>query len=309
MSRETDIPARPARAAGTLWPVDRLLLFSLAALAGLAAAFHPHPGPLLLAFGALALFLGASANLGTRSRAGEALHAFAPLVVIVGIYETVGFVVGATNPVRWDGFFAALDARLFGPLAPAWRNAFGRPWWLSDALSAAYVSYYLVPTAMGLALYSRGRRDDFDRLVFALQVALLASYAGYFLFPTAGPRVTAEQARTALGGGPLSSGVRLFLRACELNEFDAFPSGHTAVSLVFLAYGWRMLPRWRLPLAVTVAAILFSTVYLSHHYVVDLLAGALVAAAVLAVMPSLRRVFGFGTGRRQQWSAGRTAVR
>jgi hypothetical protein len=34
-------------------------------------------------------------------------------------------------------------------------------------------------------------------------------------------------------------------------------------------------------------------VYLSHHYVIDLFAGALVAAASLAVMPLVHRAFGF----------------
>jgi membrane-associated phospholipid phosphatase len=278
---------------GALWPVDRLLLWTLAALAAVTAAFHPHPSPFLLAQGTLALFIWASAKLGPCSRAGDALHAFAPLVVIVGMFETVGFVVGAANPARWDTYFAALDARVFGALAPAWRNAFGRPAWLSDVLSAFYVSYYPVPTAIAVALYLRNRRDDFDRFIFGMQVTLIASYAGYFFFPTSGPRVPLEAGQAVLGGGDVSAAVRLFLHSSELNTLDAFPSGHTAVSLVVLVYGWRMLPRWRAPLAVVVAGIIFSTVYLSHHYIIDLVAGALLACASLAVMPLIHRVFGF----------------
>lgn len=271
--------------------VDRLLYTALAVLAALAAGFHPHPLRLLLAFSALALFLWSSARLAPRSRAGEALHAFAPLVVIIGVYETVGFVVGATNPARWDAWFAAADARLFGALVPAWRGALGRPAWLSDLLSACYVSYYFVPTAMAVALYGRRRREEFDRFVFGLVATLLASYAGYFLFPTAGPRVPLEQGSAVLGGGAVSAGVRASLHLLELNEFDAFPSGHTAVSLVFLAYGWSLFPRWRGPLVAVVAGIVFSTVYLSHHYIIDLVAGALLAALVLAVAPALQRAF------------------
>ena len=45
-----------ASASRTLWPVDRLLLATLAALAAATATFHPHPGPLLLVHSALALF-------------------------------------------------------------------------------------------------------------------------------------------------------------------------------------------------------------------------------------------------------------
>lgn len=291
--RALDPSARPVLEAGLLWPVDRLLLGALLALSLVALATHPQPARYLAVFGALALFQLACAKLGPRSRAGDALHAFSPLVVIVGVYETVGFLVATANPTRWDAAFAALDARLFGALVPAWRGALGRPAWLSDLLSAAYVSYYAVPTAMAALLYARDRREEFDRLVFGLQVTLVASYAGYFAFPATGPRVPAARAEVVLGGGAVSEGVRLFLRSCELNLLDAFPSGHTAVSLVFLVYGWRMLPRWRAPLVGNVAAILFSTVYLSHHYVVDLVAGALLALGALVAMPRLRRAFGF----------------
>jgi membrane-associated phospholipid phosphatase len=281
---------------GTLAPVDRLLLWSLGALAAATAAFQPHPAKFLVAHAALALFLWASARLAPLSRAGDALHAFAPLAVVVGIFEMVGFVVGAANPVRWDAYFAALDDRLFGALVPAWRGALGRPAWLSDVLSAFYVSYYPVPTAMAMALYLKHRRGDFDRFIFGLQVTLLASYVGYFFFPTAGPRVPPHAAQAVLGGGAVSAAVRQFLHSAELNTLDAFPSGHTAVSLVFLAYGWRMLPRWRAPLTVVVAGIVFSTVFLSHHYVIDLVAGALLAAAALAAMPLAHRAFGLAPG-------------
>ena len=137
------------------------------------------------------------------------MHAFAPLVVIIGVFETVGFVVGAANSARWDTVLAAVDARLFGALVPAWRGALGRPAWLSDVLSAFYVSYYPVPAAMGVALFVRGRREDFDRFVFALQLTLIVSYLGYFFFPTSGPRVPPEAAQAMLGGGAVSAtGVR-----------------------------------------------------------------------------------------------------
>src|SRR5262249_40885233 len=79
------------------------------------------------------------------------------------------------------------------------------------------------------------------------------------------------------------------LHLVERKQLDAFPSGHTALSLLYLVLGWRLLPRWRLPLTALTAGIIFSTVYLSLHYVVDLLAGALVAAVMLLAAPPLHR--------------------
>jgi membrane-associated phospholipid phosphatase len=143
---------------------------------------------------------------------------------------------------------------------------------------------------MAAALQSRRRMADFDRLVFALVGTLLLSFAGYFLWPATGPRVSDADAARLLGGGAVSQGVRHFLSRAELNLLDAFPSGHTAVSLVFLGHGWRLFPRWRLPLLAATAGIVFATVYLSLHYVVDLAAGAALAAATPLLLPRLWRL-------------------
>ena len=71
---------------------------------------------------------------------------------------------------------------------------------------------------------------------------------------------------------------------------DAFPSGHSAVSLIYVGYAWVHLPRWRVVLVVVEIALLFSTVYLSMHYVVDVLSGALLAVAVAGTFRLSRRV-------------------
>jgi membrane-associated phospholipid phosphatase len=278
---------------GGLLPVDRLLLMALAILAAIAAAFHPRPTPFLLLFGALAAFIYTSAKFAPVSRATDAVHAFAPALVISGIFESVGYLVGAANPMRWDATFAALDTRLFGSLVPAWHDAFGRPWWVTDLFSLFYMSYYVAPVAVGAALYANRRREEFDRYAFGLLFILVVCYLGYFACPTSGPRVPIEDGPAVLGGSVVSDVIRRLLRAGELNTWDAFPSGHTAVAVTVLIYGWRLLPSWRVSLSVIAAGIIFSTVYLSHHYIIDLFAGAGLALAAIMLMPYLERAFGF----------------
>jgi membrane-associated phospholipid phosphatase len=293
------IQEQATHAPGGNWPVDRLLLGTLAALALVAAAAQPRPAPALLLFGVLALFVVAAARLGPATRQGRVVHAFGPLAVVVGIYESVGFLAGAVNPTRWDATFAALDGRLFGPLVPAWRGVLGRPPWLCDLLSACYFSYYLVPLAMAVALYLDGRHREHRRFVFAVVATLLATYAGYFLCPTSGPRVPAADAQAVLGGGLLASALRVFIARFELNALDAFPSGHTSLSVVFLALGWKLFPRWRAPLALTVGGIVYSTVFLSHHYLVDVVAGALLGLGLLPALPYAERALDLR--RRLAW--------
>jgi membrane-associated phospholipid phosphatase len=279
-----------------LAPVDRMLLAFVAFLAVVAALAYPRPLPVLVTLGALAATTAVAGAWGARSGVGRVVHAFVPLPIVVTIFNVAGPLIGAANPARWDATFASLDTRIFGAALLAWRGLLGRPAWLSDLASIAYVSYYFIPVAMSIALWVKGRRREFDDLAFVLIATLLVSYVGYFLFPTTGPRVPEALEVEVLGGGAISARVRDFLRVAEINVLDAFPSGHTALSLVFLAQGWRLFPRAsvRAPLLLAVVGIVFATVYLSLHYVVDLCAGAAQAALMPAVVAGLRRVFGTG---------------
>jgi membrane-associated phospholipid phosphatase len=262
-----------------LGATDVLLLAFLAGVATLTPVRHVSSllAPIALLGGAIVL-VGACAR---RSQRVRLVHDFFPVPVTIAIFELLGPVIPAVNPARWDTTFAALDARLFGRLPSAWFGALGRPPWLTDVASVAYVTYYLLPVVVGVALYARDC-DAFRGFAFAVVATFLVSYAGYLLFPTLGPRTLDD---SVLGGGAVASAVRTFVRAVEGNPLDAFPSGHTAIALVSVGWGWCLFPRWRAPLALVLGGIVFSTVYLSYHYVIDVVAGAALAALLLVVLP------------------------
>ena len=283
MQRDTD-------AFASLAAVDRLILAYLAGLAVLALVYHPRPLPLFALIGAVAISLVVCARFHPHSRLGRWMHDFFPIAGVLATFNLSGPVIGATNTTRWDATFVAWDRALFGALPALWIGLLGRPAWLTDAASIVYCSYYVIPVAMGVALYRADRRAEFEEMAFAVVATFLVSFVCYLAAPTLGPRVPPEQAAAVLGGGAASEAVRWFLHTFEGNELDAFPSGHTALSLIFLAFGWRLFPRWRAPLAVAVAGIVFSTVYLSLHYVVDVVAGVLLAAAMPLLLPALRRL-------------------
>jgi membrane-associated phospholipid phosphatase len=270
---------------------DRLALAYLVGLAAIAMARHPHPQVLVAGMAALALGICAAAGWASRSRVGRWVHDFFPIVIVPCLFNLSGPVIAAANPVRWDARLAPVDLTLFGPLVALWFGALGRPWWLTDAASLFYVGYYLIPVAMGVALYRSGRIADFEREVFTVVGTFVASYVCYFLTPASGPRVPPDAAAQVLGGSGVSEAIRWFLHTAELNVLDALPSGHVALSLVFLALGWRLFPRWRyrLPLLFLVSGTIFATVYLSLHYVIDLVAGAALAALMPLALPPLHR--------------------
>jgi membrane-associated phospholipid phosphatase len=269
-------------------PIDRLLLGFLLALAGVAFLFVPDPWPIVAVLAAMLGSIVAAACLRAAFPRLEPIHAFLPVPILAWLVNVVGPIVQHANPVRWDTTLAGIDGELFAPIALAWKNAGGRPDWLVDAASVAYASHYLLPLAVGAYLWVKPRRRDFERFAFSIAVSFVALYAMYFVAPAAGPRVPDAQI-AQLGGGALTAGLREFLRVCERTELDAFPSGHTAVSLVVLAECWTLVPRTRVPLAALAAAIVFSTVYLSFHYVADVIGGIALAAAVIWALPEIRR--------------------
>ncbi|TMA28511.1 MAG: phosphatase PAP2 family protein [Deltaproteobacteria bacterium] len=270
-------------------PIDQLLLGFLGVIAAVTAIYVPGPGPLLLEEAAMAASVVVAARLRARSRTLDFLHAFLPVPLLGMLINLIGPVIAQMNPARWDVQLASVDRQLFGRMASGWRDAGGRPVWLCEAASLAYASYYVLPVASAVVLWARRRSEEFDRFIFALGVALLASYAAYFAAPAAGPRVPDALAQAQLGGAQVSAALRSFLREAERNQLDAFPSGHTAVSIVFLAQAWSLFPRQRLPFAAAVAAIIFSTVFLSLHYVVDVAAGAALAVVVLGLLRAMSR--------------------
>jgi membrane-associated phospholipid phosphatase len=290
-----------------LQAVDRLLLAFLAALSAMAAVTHPQPMPLLASAAGLAGAVLLGAAFGAREGWGRVVHGFAPLPIIITVFNLCGPVIEHANPARWDAALAVLDVQLFGSFLGAWRNALGRPALLTDLASVAYASYYVIPFTMAVVLWHQRRKADFEHLVFTMVGTLLASYASYFLFPALGPRVPHALEAEVLGGGRVSVAVRAFVALSEGNRLDAFPSAHTALSLVFLVQGFRLFPRWRwrLPLATAVAAIIFSTVYLSWHYIVDIVAGgAFAVLALLVILPLLRWTFGFAASASGPGSLG-----
>lgn len=280
--------------AAALRPSERLTAAALLSLSAAVALSRPPGAAPRLAL--LALLLAAMLFL-SRSEGGPLGLArdFFPVVVVIAVYSILQPVIESSNPHRYDALFAAADARWLGPLVRAWRGVFGRGRLFTDAVYLVYASYYLCPVLV-YALARRRGPASMERAAFAVLLTYYLSFVGYLVFPTSGPRVPMEE-EAALGGGAAADAVRALLRALESTSLDAFPSGHTAITLVSAAIGARLHPRAAPLLAAWAAAIVFSTVYIHVHYAVDVLGGVALAAGALLLAPLLSRALGGEAGR------------
>jgi hypothetical protein len=257
---------RPAEAALLV----ALILMSLIALRHLSLL---GPGAVVGPVGAAVAYL---ALIGLTA-AGSApwrywLRELSPFPVIVYVYLHIGALVLVDHPPIRDRILASIDRSLLGPELQSALANLSLPAWGADLLTLAYASFYLIPLAVVIALAWR-RDPNLPRVTAVLAFTFLVSYAGYFAVPAYGPRTGIASERYAtLPDGLIGGAIRTHLDRWETTKSDVFPSGHTMVTLAALACARRRLRglyRALLPLA---ALLIASTILLSYHYVIDVLA-------------------------------------
>jgi membrane-associated phospholipid phosphatase len=247
----------------------------------------------------------AVADARTGWRPVRFLHDWAFAGAAYFLYMETHWVVG---PV-WGGWLAddiliGVDRTIFGANPLEWFGHLARPW-LTEAAQIAYTLFYTLVVAVGAEIYARRAEEAFYRFSFACAVGFMVSYLGYLLVPAVGPRFTlydfASIGRDLPGllltpalrefvnaGGLVPSGVPTSV-ARSLALRDAFPSGHTMMTCVSVWWSWRMRLGGRWIVTPVGALLVFATMYLRYHYVVDVLAGALLASILIAVTPAAWR--------------------
>lgn len=238
-----------------------------------------------------------------RMRSSEArtlVTATAVIVVMFILYSSLGRIPFEAIPWSGDDGLRAADRLIGLGIEPTVRigAAFAAHPWTTEALACFYAAFipYLYLTIF-LSLLGRPPRA---RRIFVLAFALLygLSFMGYLFVPARGPVVAMADAFDA----PLQGG---FFYATVVRSIDAvggphgaFPSLHVGASVLAMTFDLRYGDRLRgLVYAPLVLLISLATVALRYHYVIDLIAGAILAQVALAL--ALRRYEGAGTGRRR----------
>jgi membrane-associated phospholipid phosphatase len=229
-------------------------------------------------------------------RAGKFINDFSPVLYIILIYESLGDVSHYLHP-DVDPQLIRVDFLLFGVNPTVWMERWIVPW-LTDILSVAYLSYFFLPARLVHTLYVKNPRRDFNLAVFVLLLCWYLSFLGNILFPAIGPRYTLTQLYSVpLNGSLVADFVSHLLSYVENNKRDCMPSGHAAIGLIVLPLSYRYARRLFYLFCPIVGALILSTVYLRYHYVIDVLAGATLAAGCSIIGPRLYRWWEAGGGQ------------
>lgn len=204
-----------------------------------------------------------------------------PVICVIILFDSLEWVVHYVNPKDIDLVLVRLDYMIFGNHPTVMLEAIMNPF-LTDILQTAYSTYYFLPVVFGIALIRDKQKKEFDRSLFLILFCFYLSYLGYIIWPALGPRFALDHLQTQrLEGFLIAEPLQNLLNRLEGIKRDAFPSGHTGVALtvLYLVYKYkRTLFRIYLPV---VGLLLFSTVYCRYHYVVDVIAGVILAIAAI----------------------------
>ncbi len=200
-----------------------------------------------------------------------------PYLAVVLIFDSLGGLIRYINPATYDHLLIRLDYMIFKAHPTIVLEPLVNPV-ITEILQYAYVSYYFLPIILGISLIIKKKDPELERSIFLVVLCFFLSYIGYILIPAIGPRYTMNHLQSVdLHGVFLRDIIDNTINALEGIKRDAFPSGHTAVTLVVLYLSYRFQKVLFRPFLPIVMALMISTVYLRYHYVVDVFAGIFLA--------------------------------
>lgn len=232
---------------------------------------------------------------------------FYAVLLYTGFYRETGELNQMFHSGYIDACFVRLDAWLFG-FQPSIKLMEWLPYQaVSEILYAAYFSYYLMITGVGLALFVRERRQ-FYHYVSVVSFIFYVCYLIYIFMPVMGPRLfyrdfngpglPAELIPPGLTPVPANIQAGWFYQVMKwiYQVFEApgaaFPSSHVAIALTTVYFSFAYLRPIRWPHLVIAVLLCISTVYCRYHYVVDVFAGILTAIILIPLGNRLYRHFG-----------------
>lgn len=263
--------------------------------------FHkqiPNVGMFFMQNVFLAITIISIATLG-KYKAGRVfvnIHRYYHLPIIYVIFMQVFVYISVLNPRDYDAVLAGWDRAIFGGNPTEYLSQFAFPA-LTEFLQIAYVLFYFHAFAQSIELNLRGLYEEAESVTRSIVFGFLLSYLMYFFMPAIGPRFSVHEYTSIsieLPGLWLTDALRSIIDtgdgfrdkmidpALQMHR-NCMPSGHTMMTLMNMILAFRYRSKLRWVFLVMGLSLIFATVYLRYHYVVDVLAGIILAFVALGL--------------------------
>jgi membrane-associated phospholipid phosphatase len=258
----------------------------------------PNIGLLFMQNVLIAITIIGIATLG-KYRSGSLfvnIHRYYHLPIIYVIFMQVFVYISILNPHDYDAILVAWDKAIFGVNPTEWLQQYAVPA-LTEFLQIAYLLFYVHAFAQSIELNLRGLYDEAERVTRIIVFGFLLSYLAYFFMPAIGPRFSVHEYHSIFTDLPGIFATDFIRNAIDTGDGfrdkalapalqmhrNCMPSGHTMMTLMNMILAFRFRSKLRWVFFVMGISLIFSTVYLRYHYVVDVIAGIILALVALAL--------------------------
>ena len=210
-----------------------------------------------------------------------------PFAYCLAIYTNLHDTIHFANPHDIQAKLIAIDGWLFGVQPTVWAERFMHPS-LTELLSFCYMIFFIFAPLVAFTLYFLGRKAEFRETLVSVILCFYTGYCLYVFFPAVPPRIALKDMYALhFNGTPIADAALRMVDILPSDSRAAFPSLHAAVTLLSLLFAWKYVrPLFWIMLPFCTGLIL-STIYLRHHYVVDLLAGFVLGIIMFVVGPQI----------------------
>lgn len=215
-----------------------------------------------------------------------------PLIFIT--FKELYFLVQPIRQTDYDHILIAIDRFLFGvnPTEALYSISFPL---LTELLQIVYGTFFFLPVILAIDLLLNGRLKELEYEAFIIVLGFFLSYLGYLFVPAIGPRFTLHDftlINEELPGLFLTNYLRDIVNAgesitsgaanaAEIVQRDVFPSGHTQMTVLVMYLSYKLRTKTRYFFYINGSLLVFSTVYLRYHYVVDVIGGLIFVVLTL----------------------------
>lgn len=208
-----------------------------------------------------------------------------PVFMVFFCFKEIYVIMISAHNVLYDEYLIRIDKWLFGVNPTDFLSQYLNPYAV-EFLQIVYGLFYVMPVIYAMELYLWHRYEELKYAIFVVFFGFYLSFIGYLLVPAIGPRFTLydfHNLNNELQGFFFAEKIRDFINFGEsipknipnpqdFAQRDAFPSGH-AIMIILITYLSHKIKSnsfyFYLPYSIL---MLFSTVYLRYHYVIDLIA-------------------------------------
>jgi len=208
------------------------------------------------------------------------------------------------NPYDYDKLLIAWDKSIFGFEVTKELYKISNPI-LTEFLQFCYMLHFYLPVIIGIEIIYRGQKELLADYTNKIVFGFYFSYLLYIFLPAIGPRFTLHNFaainqelpgllltnffRDAVNaGGDITIGMA---NPESVVNRDCMPSGHTLIALLNIIMAFRYNLKMKYLILFLGSGLIFATLYLRYHYLIDVIAGIGCTFLVLYLEPKVKNIF------------------